>query len=65
MTTAAVLAAVICALPRMPGFHRLRHVIFTAPGWTLAMQTALSLVFVLAVGKALADPFKPFLYFRF
>jgi alginate O-acetyltransferase complex protein AlgI len=65
MTTAAVLAAVICALPRMPGFHRLRHVIFAAPGWTLTMQTALSLVFVLAVGKALADPFKPFLYFRF
>jgi alginate O-acetyltransferase complex protein AlgI len=65
MTTAAVLAAVICALPRTPGFHRLRHVILTAPGWTLAMQTALSLVFVLAVGKGLADPFKPFLYFRF
>jgi alginate O-acetyltransferase complex protein AlgI len=65
MTTAAVLAAVICALPRMPGFHRLRHVILTARGWTLAMQTALSLVFVLAVGKGLADPFKPFLYFRF
>jgi alginate O-acetyltransferase complex protein AlgI len=65
MTAAAVLAAVICALPRMPGFYRLRHAVFTAPGWTLAMQTALSLVFVLAVGKAIADPFKPFLYFRF
>jgi alginate O-acetyltransferase complex protein AlgI len=64
-TFAAVLAAIICALPRMPGFHRLRHFVFSAPGWTLAMQTALSLVFVLAVGKAVADPFKPFLYFRF
>src|SRR5271166_154385 len=65
VTAAAVLAAVICALPRMPGFRRLRHFVFTTPGWTLAMETALSLVFVVAVGKAVADPFKPFLYFRF
>ena len=49
----------------MPGFYRLRHFVFTTPAWTLTMQTALSLVFVLAVGKAVADPFKPFLYFRF
>ena len=34
-------------------------------GWTLALQTATSLVFLAAVGKAVADPFKPFLYFRF
>ncbi|HME22177.1 MAG TPA: MBOAT family O-acyltransferase [Acetobacteraceae bacterium] len=65
VTAAGVLAAVICALPRMPGFYRLRHFVFTTPAWTLTMQTALSLVFVLAVGKAVADPFKPFLYFRF
>jgi alginate O-acetyltransferase complex protein AlgI len=62
---AALLAAVICALPRVPGFHRARHFVLTAPGWNLSMQTAISLVFVLAVGKAVADPFKPFLYFRF
>ena len=62
---AALLAAVICALPRVPGFHRARHFVLTAPGWNLSMQTAISLVFVLTVGKAVADPFKPFLYFRF
>jgi alginate O-acetyltransferase complex protein AlgI len=65
VTLAAVLAAVICAMPRMPGFHRLRHLVFASPACTLAMQTAIALVFVLAVGKAVADPFKPFLYFRF
>jgi alginate O-acetyltransferase complex protein AlgI len=61
----AVIAAVICALPRVPGFRRVRHFMLTTPGWSLAMQTAMSLVFVVAVGKAVADPFKPFLYFRF
>ncbi len=62
---AALIAAVICALPRVPGFHRLRHFVLAAPVWKLSMQTAISLLFVLAVGKAVADPFKPFLYFRF
>ena len=65
VTSAAVLAAIICAFPRIPGFHRLRHFILTTPGWVLAMQIAIALVFVVAVGKAVADPFKPFIYFRF
>jgi alginate O-acetyltransferase complex protein AlgI len=62
---AAIIAAAICAMPRMPGFHRIQHAVFATPAWTFALQTAISLVFVLAVGKAVADPFKPFLYFRF
>jgi len=65
VTVAAIIAAVICAMPRMPGFHRIRHAIFAAPAWNFALQMAISLIFVLAVGKAVADPFKPFLYFRF
>jgi len=65
MTTVAVVAALICALPRMPGFHGLRHFVLARAGWTLALQTATSLMFLAAVGKAVADPFKPFLYFRF
>ncbi|HET7879413.1 MAG TPA: MBOAT family protein [Acetobacteraceae bacterium] len=65
VTTTALLAAAICAMPRMPGFHRLRHIVLDRPGWSFALQTATSLVFLLAVGKAVADPFKPFLYFRF
>ncbi len=62
---AALLAAVICALPRMPGFRSLQHFILVAPRRVLALQIAISLLFVAAVGKGVADPFKPFLYFRF
>ncbi|MBV9811833.1 MAG: MBOAT family protein [Acetobacteraceae bacterium] len=62
---ATILAAAICALPRMPGFHRLRRFVFDAPAPRLVWQTALALLFVVAVGKGVADPFKPFLYFRF
>jgi alginate O-acetyltransferase complex protein AlgI len=62
---AAVVAAVISFMPRLPGYDRLRNRFLDDAGWHLALQTALSLVFVLAVGKAVADPFKPFLYFRF
>ncbi len=62
---AAVLAAVISFAPRVPGYERLRRRFLDEAGWQLALQTAISLVFVLAVGKAVADPFKPFLYFRF
>jgi alginate O-acetyltransferase complex protein AlgI len=62
---ALITAAVICALPRMPGFERLRRAAFATPGRTAVIETAIALLFVLAVGKAVADPFKPFLYFRF
>ena len=62
---AVALAAVICALPRFPGFDQARRWLMAEPRWALGLQFAISLVFVLAVGKAVADPFKPFLYFRF
>ena len=65
VTAGLIAAAVICALPRMPGFERLRRAAFTTPGRTVVIETAIALLFVLAVGKAVADPFKPFLYFRF
>jgi alginate O-acetyltransferase complex protein AlgI len=29
------------------------------------MNCALALLFACAIGKGLADPFKPFIYFRF
>jgi alginate O-acetyltransferase complex protein AlgI len=62
---AATVAAVICAVPRVPGFHKLRHFVFSMPAWRFSLEIALSLIFVVAVGKGVADPFKPFLYFRF
>jgi alginate O-acetyltransferase complex protein AlgI len=62
---AAAVAATICAVPLMPGFDRIRSGMFATPLRAVAVQTALSLVFVLAVGKAVVDPFRPFIYFRF
>jgi alginate O-acetyltransferase complex protein AlgI len=65
ISLAAIAAAIICACPRLPGFDWARRAAFATPGRTAAVQTAIALVFVLAVGKAVADPFQPFLYFRF
>ncbi len=65
ITLAAITATVICACPRLPGFDRARRAVFSTPGRTAAVQTVIALLFVLAVGKAVADPFQPFIYFRF
>ena len=62
---AAAVAAAICAAPRLPGFAWARRRLQEGLWPSLAVQTALVAVFVLAVGKAIADPFQPFLYFRF
>ena len=63
--TAAVVAGAVSLLPRVPGFGRLRHAVIIWPPGLFVMRLGISLLFVLAVMKALADPFKPFLYFRF
>ena len=60
-----MLADAICATPRLPGFDALRRAAFATPGRSVVVQTALALLFVRAVGKVVADPFKPFLYFHF
>jgi alginate O-acetyltransferase complex protein AlgI len=62
---AAVVATGISLLPRVPGFDRLRHAVVIWPTGLFVVRLATSLLFLLAVMKALADPFKPFLYFRF
>ncbi|MBV8522491.1 MAG: MBOAT family protein [Acetobacteraceae bacterium] len=63
--TAAVVAAIICAIPRLPGWPWLRDQALRPEWRAFAVQMALAALFVGAVGKAVADPFKPFLYFRF
>ena len=65
MKTAALLAGFICVLPRLPGFDRLRAWVLDREWRALTLQTGISLLFVIAVVKAIADPFTPFLYFRF
>ena len=65
VTAAAVVAGAISLLPRAPGFRAARHAVVTSDWGLLALRMTIALLFVLAVMKALADPFKPFLYFRF
>jgi alginate O-acetyltransferase complex protein AlgI len=65
MTTTAAVAAAVCVVPRLPGFSRLRAWAAGEGRHATLIQTGLALLFVVAVGKAVADPFTPFLYFRF
>ena len=65
VTTAAVVAASVSLLPRAPGFARASGAILAWPPGLAAIRLVVALLFLLAVMKALADPFKPFLYFRF
>ena len=55
----------ICLMQRVfahrPDVQRL----FDGPRSQIAVQTALALFFVNGIGKSVAAPFKPFLYFRF
>ena len=65
MGAAVGVAVLISFLPRVPGFDRAQDTALAAPAGRVALDTALALLFVFALAKALADPFKPFLYFRF
>ena len=65
LTGAAVAAAALSFLPRVPGFERAGAAVLATPWGRMAVNLALSLLFMLALAKAVAEPFKPFLYFRF
>jgi alginate O-acetyltransferase complex protein AlgI len=65
MTWTAIAAGLICAMPRLPGYTRIADWMLTTLTGQFMLQTAVALLFVLAEIKAIADPFKPFLYFRF
>ena len=65
MMTAMAAAALISFLPRVPGFDRAQGSVLAAPAGRAALDLGLSCLFVFALAKALADPFRPFLYFRF
>lgn len=65
MVAAAAAAAAVSFLPRAPGFDRAAGLVMASPAGRLAADLAVALLFVFALAKALADPFKPFLYFRF
>ena len=65
MRAALGAALLVSFLPRLPGFDRLAGGVLAAPAGRAIVDLLLSLLFVFALAKALADPFKPFLYFRF
>ncbi len=65
MLCAVAAAALISFLPRVPGFDRMASGVMAAPGGRFAVELSVALLFVLALSKVLAEPFKPFLYFRF
>lgn len=65
MTAAMAAAGVISFLPRVPGYGRVQDAVLANPAARAVLDLLLSLAFVFALAKALADPFKPFLYFRF
>ncbi|HEX3181788.1 MAG TPA: MBOAT family O-acyltransferase [Beijerinckiaceae bacterium] len=61
----AGVGVLICVMQRVfahrPDFQR----IFEGPRSQIALQSALTVLFVIGIGKSVAAPFKPFLYFRF
>jgi alginate O-acetyltransferase complex protein AlgI len=65
MLTAAAAAACISFLPRVRGFDAACARLMAVPAGRFAVNLILLLLFIFALAKALADPFKPFLYFRF
>lgn len=65
MLAAAGVAAMMSFLPRIPVFDRLSLRVMAAPAGKFAIELTVSLLFLFALVKSLADPFKPFLYFRF
>ena len=65
MAAAAAAAAAMSFLPRVPGFDRAACLVMASPAGRFAAELAVAVLFAFALAKTLADPFKPFLYFRF
>ncbi len=65
MLAATGAAALISFLPRTPGYDRAAMWLTGNPAGRFTIEMVVSILFVFALAKALAEPFKPFLYFRF
>ena len=65
MTATLAAAALLSFLPRVPGFDRTAARVLAAPAGRATLDLLLGVGFLVAVAKAMADPFRPFLYFRF
>jgi len=56
---------ILVLAPALPFFARLRDAAFATPPRVVAMHALIVTIYVLALARALAVPFKPFIYFRF
>ena len=61
----ALIAAAICVAQRLSLYVKDFNWGSAAQRYALASNSALSMLFLAALAKGLADPFKPFIYFRF
>ena len=61
----ALIAAAICVAQRLSLYVKDFNWGRAAQRYALASNSALSMLFLAALAKGLADPFKPFIYFRF
>jgi alginate O-acetyltransferase complex protein AlgI len=61
---ATLVGILVCVAPRLPRAETL-FVALSRPAPRAALQFGMLLLFVMALGQAVAAPFKPFLYFRF
>lgn len=60
-----IVGVVICLLPALPPYERLRQAIQERGTLYLATNAALIVLYVLSIARAISAPFKPFIYFRF
>jgi alginate O-acetyltransferase complex protein AlgI len=61
----AIIGVVICLLPALPFYERLKQATQDRSTLHVATNASLILLYVLSIARAMAAPFKPFIYFRF
>lgn len=65
-TMVAVIAGTVMSLaPRFLPYGRVMAWLAGSDGRRIALDTVATLIFAVALSKAIAEPFRPFLYFRF
>ena len=60
-----IIGVVICLLPALPFYDRLRQATQDRSMLHAATNASLIVLYVLSIARAMAAPFKPFIYFRF
>lgn len=61
----AIAGVVICLFPAFPFYDRLRQATQDRTALRLATDSAVIVLYLLSIARAMSAPFKPFIYFRF